>query len=460
MRFADIVKMCLDSLKRRKGRTILTVLGVFIGCTSIIVMVSIGAGMKESQDKMIESMGDVTVIQVYRGGGREGQDSKLDDKAVENFRAIAGVQAVMPKVSFDGYNITAVAGINDRYVADWCNIIGVDAGALEAMGYELVEGSFPAPGSGQAVVGQYFAYNFRDTLKPDGRNYVERWIWDEQGNLSTDIPDPFFDPTKTAVKLQFLSYEADPTATPTDFELKIAGLTKEDYSKGWETSEGVMMDIEDMRELLNTLNNTRTTKFEYSQIYVKATDIKTVSGVEEDIKNLGYETYSMQSMRDELNKQAQRIELMLGGLGAISLLVAAIGIANTMTMSVSERTKEIGIMKAMGCYVRDIRMMFLMEAGSIGLLGGVIGLLFSFLVSIVINLLAQGSFVGGPAVQISLETILQAAFGGDDITRVSVITPALALFGLVFSFFVGLLSGYSPANKAVKVSALEAIRNE
>ena len=217
------------------------------------------------------------------------------------------------------------------------------------------------------------------------------------------------------------------------------------------------MDIEDMRELLNKLNGTQNTKFDYSEIYVKAETIDDVVSVEEEIKNAGYNTYSMQSVREELAKQARQIELMLGGLGAISLLVAAIGITNTMTMSVSERTKEIGIMKALGCYVKDIRLLFLMEAGSIGLIGGVLGLLFSFLVSIGINLYSFGALGGGG---ITGEALLQAMFGGEGVARISVITPGLVLFALVFSLFVGVFSGYHPANKAVKVSALEAIRNE
>ena len=96
MRFADILKMCFDSLSRRKGRTILTVLGVFIGCTSIIVMVSIGAGMQESYDQMLKNMGDLSIIEVYRGYNQntgEANQTKLDEKAVESFHEIAGVQA-------------------------------------------------------------------------------------------------------------------------------------------------------------------------------------------------------------------------------------------------------------------------------------------------------------------------------------------------------------------------------
>ena len=117
MRFADILKMCFDSLSRRKGRTILTVLGVFIGCTSIIVMVSIGAGMQESYDQMLKNMGDLSIIEVYRGYNQSTgtqTESKLDDKAVESFHEIAGVKAVMPKASLDGYNVGFKAGLHGR----------------------------------------------------------------------------------------------------------------------------------------------------------------------------------------------------------------------------------------------------------------------------------------------------------------------------------------------------------
>lgn len=326
------------------------------------------------------------------------------------------------------------------------------------MGYELVAGRYPES-SDEVVVGQYFAYNFKDTLMPDGRNYVDRYIWDENGNIDTEnVPDPFFDPLKTDVKMLLTSWDdSGNETTPYSVDLKVVGILKEDQGKGYETSEGVMMDINALKSLLYDLTGKNDTKFEYSSINVKAESLDAVADVEQAIKDLGYSTYSMQSMRDELNKQTRQIELMLGGLGAISLLVAAIGITNTMIMSISERTKEIGIMKALGCYVRDIRAMFLMEAGSIGLLGGVLGLIFSFIISVGINLFSFGAFGGGG---VTWELIKQALIGGENVTRVSVIKPELIIFALVFSVLVGLVSGYQPANKAVKISALEAIRNE
>ena len=113
--------------------------------------------------------------------------------------------------------------------------------------------------------------------------------------------------------------------TPYEVELKVVGVMKEDRGKGYETSDGVMMDINALKALIQDLTGKTDTKFEYSSINVKAESLDAVSDVEQSIKDLGYSTYSMQSMRDELNKQTRQIELMLGGLGAISLLVAAIG---------------------------------------------------------------------------------------------------------------------------------------
>lgn len=345
MRFADILKMCFDSLSRRKGRTILTVLGVFIGCTSIIVMVSIGAGMQESYDQMLKNMGDLSIIEVYRGYNQSTgtqTESKLDDKAVESFHEIAGVKAVMPKASLDGYNVGFKAGINGRYTANWVDFAGIDSSALEDMGFELMDGRYPES-SDEVVVGQYFAYNFFDTLMPDGRNYVDRYIWDENGNIDTEkVPDPFFDPLKTSITMVLTPYDDGTGTEPTPYEveLKVVGVMKEDRGKGYETSDGVMMDINALKALIQDLTGKTDTKFEYSSINVKAESLDAVSDVEQSIKDLGYSTYSMQSMRDELNKQTRQIELMLGGLGAISLLVAAIGITNTMIMSISERTKD------------------------------------------------------------------------------------------------------------------------
>lgn len=463
MSFSDIWKMCRDNLKRRKGRTILTVLGVFIGCTSIVVMVSIGIGMKESQDRMLSEMGDLSIIEVFTGGGYEengsaGQKAKLDEDAVKSFREIPGVAAVMPKMSLDGYGISMSAGINDRYKVEWVNVVGLDTSAMEDMGYEFIEGKTPGSSVDEMVAGQYFAYNFVDTLMPDGRNMIDRWsAYDENGN-PTELPDPYFNPLTTDITLEISTME-DENAQSYKKPVKITGLTKEDNGKGWETSEGLMMSIDAIKDIISKVSGKPAEKMDYTGIQVKTSDIKMVTDVEKAIQDLGYQTYSMESMRESMEKSARQVQLMLGGLGAISLFVAAIGITNTMIMSISERTREIGIMKALGCFVKDIRMLFLMEAGTIGLMGGIIGCVVSLCLSVIINLVAMGA-MGGMGEGFSWQMLLSALIGGDDVSRISVIPLSLMAFAIVFSVFVGIVSGYYPANKAVKIPALEAIKHE
>ena len=119
-------------------------------------------------------------------------------------------------------------------------------------------------------------------------------------------------------------------------------------------------------------------------------------------------------------------------------------------MKASTHILRIGIMKALGCYVRDIRMSFLAEAGAIGLIGGISGCILSFIISVIINIVSLGSFTA--------ENLYAAVFGGTGISRVSVIPPWLLLFAIIFSVIIGLGSGYYPANKAVQISALEAIK--
>lgn len=219
------------------------------------------------------------------------------------------------------------------------------------------------------------------------------------------------------------------------------------------------MPIAAMKDLMTKIDGSpvNAKKLTYSTVLVKCEDISLVTEIEESIKGMGFYTYSMESMRESMEESSRQVQLMLGGLGAISLFVAAIGITNTMIMSISERTREIGIMKALGCYVRDIRLLFLMEAGAIGMMGGIIGCIVSLVISVGINLVSMGVLGGG---SITGEMVLQALIGGEGVTRISVVPLSLMGFAVIFSIFVGLVSGYYPANKAVKIPALEAIKHE
>ena len=146
---------------------------------------------------------------------------------------------------------------------------------------------------------------------------------------------------------------------------------------------------------------------------------------------------------EQISKTSQAV---LGGIGSITLLVAAIGIINTMIMSIYERRKEIAIMKVIGATFNDVRLLFLAEAGLIGLIGGILGITISFGLSKAINVLAAG--------------YMSSMMGGGDATvSLSIITPGLVLLAIGFSIMVGVIAGIYPANKAVRLSPIEAMRN-
>ena len=143
-----------------------------------------------------------------------------------------------------------------------------------------------------------------------------------------------------------------------------------------------------------------------------------------------------------MKKQMAVIQAVLGGIGAISLIVAAIGIANTMMMSIYERTKEIGVIKVLGCSLKNIKQMFLIEAAFIGLLGGIVGNMVSFAMSGAINMVtAQSSALGVKG-------------------NISYIPVWLVLISLGFAMLVGMVAGYFPALRAMRLSPLAAIRSE
>ncbi|OZG68170.1 ABC transporter permease [Bifidobacterium eulemuris] len=480
MRFGDILRLCRQNLFRRKSRTILTVLGVVVGCCSIVLMVSIGQGINEQNERMLESMGDLSIITVYAGGGSSGgssdsggtgESAKLDDEAVESFRSIAGVSGATPMADFF-YSASASAGAGGRYTQQYISVMGIDTTQLDQMGYELLDGRAPLK-SGEVLVGEYTAYDFIDRFASEMNNMRSRpgeYICDENGCQENEGDDPFFDPLTTTLQLTTgVDYDGGMSGTMNGMgggatggssgasatqtvEYTPVGVLKEDYNKGYTTSSGIIMSLDDLKKLTAKIDPSSAEKSTtYNQVLVKTADLSDVPEVEAQIKAMGFNTSSYEEIRKSIEEQSRGIQLALGGIGAVAFFVAAIGIANTMIMSVAERTREIGIMKALGCYVRDIRVMFLGEAGAIGLFGGLVGCVISGLVSWGINIFA----LGGP----TPDNLWHAIVGGEDVTRVSVIPWWLFLAAVLFSMLVGVIAGFGPANKAVRIPALDAIKN-
>ncbi len=452
MKIFDIIKMAFKNLWRRKGRTMLTVIGVVIGSCAVIVMISLGLGMNLAMDNMLASWGDLNAITIYNWSYGGEDDITLDDTAIETIKSIENVSYVIPRLSVESSMVTIVAGKSDRYRMDWTEIYGVDFSLLDKMGYTPETGEFPTEDeySKTIIFGNETAYNFRDTRKRGDKQYTwKQYLSDGTYTL------PFIDPQDEKITLGINNTKQTDDegmyqygGRGYEYELNCSAVLMQDPN--WETVYSVLIDINVAKDIISDYNRRNGVKDasdpEYTYVKVVCEDINDVEAVETEIEAMGFNCSSMADTRNEMKKTLNIIQLVLGCLAAISLFVAALSITNTMIMSIYERTKEIGIMKVLGCFVSNIRAAFLVEAGLIGLLGGIIGTVLSYAISIGMNYFGQG--------------VMSNLLGTMGDTPVSIIPLWLVLLALGFSTLIGLISGFAPANRAVKISALEAIKSE
>lgn len=469
MKIFDMITMCLGNLFRRKMRTVLTIVGVVVGTCAIVIMISLGIGMSLSQEAMLAQMGDLTIIRVYNYGMSGDMDrAKLDDAMVSTFQQMEGVDVATPVYQPRYLNASIYSGRNDRYKYQMWNVMGLYEDAIPKMGYQLLEGEYPTaqPSSKKPIyitIGQYADYEFQDT-----KSKYNSWTWpemDEEGNI---IRQPFVDMFRDDLMFKTEKMdEDDPDTMVYSREIEVVGRMKEDWNKGYETAYGVLMTIEDAQKLeeeyikINKIKRTRDeTENGYDNVIVKTFTMNDVDAVEQQIQAFGFETNSMETMRKPMQEEARQQQMFLGMMGLISFVVAAIGITNTMIMSIYERTREIGVMKVVGCFVRNIRTMFLMEAGVIGFIGGIFGVGISYGVSFAMNYFNFSTGMGGGDMGGMMYYGMGMGEAAAETIPVSSIPPWLAVAAIIFATLMGLASGIIPANRAMKISALEAIKHE
>ena len=441
--------MSSTNLLRRKLRTVLTVLGVVIGTASIVVMVSLGLGLRKISLEQIEQFGGLTTINVYyyeyamnSSGSSEEQTQRINDEVVEQMAQIPHVEIASPIL-----NCYAMAK-QGAYEGSF-SIRGMTTEALASLDLDTAEGTVPLDESTmQLFYGNQVLTNFYNA-----RTNQSYWETMELPDVDL-INDPVFVIFDTDAYYQSQGGGTDANgqkiSPPKKYIVPTAGVlagTLEDYS---DYSYNVLANIDALKAQLKKVFKNKaipgqpTTssgkpykEFYYEEVYIRVDSMDYVSEVQQAIRDMGYETYSNADWMKQTQDQMAMIQLVLGGIGAVSLFVAAIGIANTMMMSIYERTKEIGIIKVLGCGLGNIRTMFLMEAGFIGFFGGLIGLILSYIISGIINLVAGEYYQG-----------------------ISYIPLWLVLVSMVFAVLVGMVAGFFPALRAMKLSPLAAIRNE
>ncbi|MDE6914433.1 MAG: FtsX-like permease family protein, partial [Lachnospiraceae bacterium] len=183
----------------------------------------------------------------------------------------------------------------------------------------------------------------------------------------------------------------------------------------------------------------------YSEVVIQVDDMENVLELTQTLQDLGYNASSSAEWIQQEMDSMNTIQAVLGAIGAVAMIVAAISITNTMMMSIYERTKEIGVMKVLGCDIHNIQALFLMEAGFIGFIGGVVGVGFSYLLSFAINSLVASS---------------EVVANMDVVGAICRIPLWLSPLAVVFAIVIGMVAGFIPSLRAMRLSPLAAIRNE
>lgn len=438
MRFLDLASLILYNLSRRKGRVLLTAVGVVIGTSAVVVLVSLAVGLRENATQQLWGINDLTSIEVYpgysfkgNGGGGMMMEGEVEDikfltpSAIKEFEAIPGVTRVIVEDYMQG----SVDVVFDKLHA-YGNVMGISVDDLADMGLEAATGTTELV-KGTAVIGSWINRNFYDPkARPD---------------------DPPLDPPDLMgqnLKFVVSKWSQDGVEIKKTYSIKIAGVLKE--SRG-QSDGSIYMRLDDITAWNEWVRGTRINRNKegYNNVIVKAESPELVIDITDQINALGYMAYTPQSTVQGINSFFTILQVIFGGVGAIALIVAAIGIANTMAMAILERTREIGLMKAIGATNKDVMSIFLGEAAGIGFIGGLGGVIFGWGASAILNIVAVSYYAS------------QASEGGGSPLSSVASTPFwLPAFALVFATVIGLISGLYPALRAATLVPVTALKYE
>jgi putative ABC transport system permease protein len=426
----------------------LTAIGVVIGTAAVVILVSLAIGLQRNANEQLFGIGDLTQIQVMpaydmeggggkggmviqvggRGGPGSGQPQParlLTNSALDELRAIPGVASVIPREYL-------MAGVIIKYqkLEGGVGVIGVDTADLADLGLEATEGGTEL-GRNMVVIGAMVPSNFYDPRIRPGQE-----------------PPPPPELYGQQIQIIAIKWDAQGNEIRKNLSMRVAGVLKE--TRG-ESDWTMYLPLDQIKSLNEWAQGRRINynKEGYSQVVVKVQDVKQVLEISEQITELGFQAFTPQSFVQGINNFYVILQFIFGGVGAIALLVAAIGIANTMAMSILERTREIGLMKAVGATNRDVLAIFLGEAAGIGFLGGLGGVIIGWLAGQGINVIAIVYLAN------------QASQQGGMPPSVAVYTPFwLPLFALIFSTIIGMISGLYPALRAATMIPVIALKYE
>lgn len=446
MKFLDLLRLIFGNLNRRKARVALTAIGVVIGTAAVVILVSLAIGLQRNANEQLYGIGDLAQIQVSptfggegvyfsgpvmggggKGGGGDGltEPRLLTNDALNELRAIPGVEVVIPQ---DFFYSTMI--MKFKRLEGGSSIRGVGVGNLDILSLNAVQGSTELK-RGAVIVGAMVSSSFYDPrLRPGQEPPPPPDLYDQQ------------------LLVTLIKWDTTGNEIRKNLSLRVAGVLEQ---TGSDPDWTIFMSLAEVKAMNEWANGVKINynKTGYNQVIVIVSDPKETLDIADQITEMGFQAFSYQMFVEGINSFYQILQVVFGGVGAIALLVAAIGIANTMTMSILERTREIGLMKAVGATNRDVLAIFLGEAAGIGFLGGLGGITAGWLAGQAINVVAIVYLAG------------QASQQGGVPPSVAVYTPAwLPIFALVFSTVIGMISGLYPALRAANMIPVLALKYE
>jgi putative ABC transport system permease protein len=404
----DAFSLAYRDIKERKARSALTVLGIMVGIGLVVALISIGFGMQESITAELVEMADVIMVTTGRMGYEAsfgGGFGSFTDRDLEAVKRISGVKDAvamrgsMEDLEYRGekFRVEAI-GIDPRDItAVFGEAIKLDAGGddgTDTVGRDLRENDHQACEIGHSIAYDYFDNDIgvNDRLTINGSKFRVVGVLEKQGGFRSDVDSAIYVTTRDSITI---------------------------------------FDNEDISELFVRIRNIEDAEEIAAEIEER---------IDENHKLDDFTSaMTMGSAVEQLESVFGYMQAGLIILASISLLVAAMGIMNTMLMAVMERTHEIGVMKAIGAKNRNILFLFLLEAGVVSAIGGVCGCILGVI----------GAHVISFGIQMAL-----------DVEIAAIVKPEVLLGGVAVAMLVGILSGLYPARKASKMSPVEAVRYE
>ena len=483
MSFFDILHLALRNLRQAKLRATLTTMGVIVGVAVIVTMVSFGLGLQSNMLERLKALDLFNEVLVFgRGLGNlagldrparardegERRDSRgrstrtarriLDEAGVKEIAAIPGVAYVEPNVGFPAY-VRSNGKLLTQYVGG-ANIPNASTRFQLFAAGKMIS----SPTAGEAVVSERFVRDFGyekpadavgktfELLAPPGEKDADE---EEETPNFFGIPldDPGFD-------------ESGPGLQTRTFQIVgVLGELKEGAGqgslRGITPGAGIYVPLQMAHDwsiqhrspmsqvalaLARQGGNLAEGQTEgYDSAVVRVTNPVELTAVREKITDAGFGSFSIVDELDQIRTVFLIIDSVLGLLGGISLLVASFGIANTMIMSILERTREIGIMKAIGAEDREIKLIFFVEAAVIGVTGGIIGVLVAWGIAALANRLAY-RFILKPQ--------------GASFIDFFDLPPYLWLGAILFALLVSIAAALYPASRAARIDPVRALRHD